>query len=597
MSSKAPTTETQSAEAAAARPVLPIETVTVDGAEYIVVKEGTAKMLFPIAGDVFYNPVQEMNRDLSIAVLNRFSKIRKEERISAIQKQAEKKARYAAKQAAAAATAAADGGGGGGGAAAAAAGSPAAEATPETADDILILEALSATGLRSVRYWNEIEGVDRIIANDFSADAVATIRKNITHNGIDMEKQVIPSHADAQLLMHQHRASDDRPYDVVDLDPYGGANPFLDAAVQSVGDGGMLCVTCTDMAVLAGNHPEACFAKYASVPLRGKHCHEMALRIILSTISSHAARYKRYIVPMVSCSIDFYSRVFVRVYTSALEVKKAGSKLSTVYSCTGCGSYTLSPLLKVTENGNSVKYKPGTGPPVGMTCDQCNKPYQIGGPVWSDPIHDVDFVKAVVDDINKAKDKYGTFTRMNGLLSVISEELPDCPLYYTTGSLCATMRCNQPSFTTLRSAFLNAGYRVSVSHANQDAVKTNAPPSVVWDIMRSWVKKNPVKAHNEQSPGYQILLKEPSFEADFSQHKDANPASRAKGISRFPELPPNWGPKSRAKKRSTTQASAGANPKRQRQQETTNIVAAAAKSVAAKAAAVVDAAAKAKAKE
>jgi hypothetical protein len=70
-----------------------IETVTKDGAEYIVVKEGSAKMLFPKAGDVFYNPVQEMNRDLSIAVLNRFSKIRKEERIAAIQKQAEKKVR------------------------------------------------------------------------------------------------------------------------------------------------------------------------------------------------------------------------------------------------------------------------------------------------------------------------------------------------------------------------------------------------------------------------------------------------------------------------------------------------------------------------
>ena len=193
--------------------------------------------------------------------------------------------------------------------------------------------------------------------------------------------------------------------------------------------------------------------------------------------------------------------------------------------------------------------------------------------------------------------RYGTFTRMNGLLSVISEELPDCPLYYTTGSLCATVKCNQPSFTTLRSAFLHAGYRVSVSHANQDAVKTDAPPSVVWDIMRSWVKKNPVKPQSEQSPAYHILKKESGFEADFSQHKDANPASRAKGISRFPELPPNWGPKSRAKKRSTTQASAGANPKRQRQQETTNIVAAAAKSVAAKAAAAVDAAAKAKGKE
>lgn len=59
----------------AAKPVLPTETVTVDGAEYIVVREGTAKMLFPIAGDVFYNPVQEMNRDMSIAILNRFSKM------------------------------------------------------------------------------------------------------------------------------------------------------------------------------------------------------------------------------------------------------------------------------------------------------------------------------------------------------------------------------------------------------------------------------------------------------------------------------------------------------------------------------------------
>jgi tRNA (guanine26-N2/guanine27-N2)-dimethyltransferase len=61
---------------------------------------------------------------------------------------------------------------------------------------------------------------------------------------------------------------------VVDLDPYGTAAPFLDAAVQCVNDGGkasmkhgvqgmtwpwpgLLCVTCTDLAVLAGtNYPE-----------------------------------------------------------------------------------------------------------------------------------------------------------------------------------------------------------------------------------------------------------------------------------------------------------------------------------------------------
>ena len=43
---------------------------------------------------------------------------------------------------------------------------------------------------------------------------------------------------------------------VVDLDPYGSPAMFLDAAVQCVTDGGLLCVTATDLAVLCGNHSE-----------------------------------------------------------------------------------------------------------------------------------------------------------------------------------------------------------------------------------------------------------------------------------------------------------------------------------------------------
>ena len=51
-------------------------------------------------------------------------------------------------------------------------------------------------------------------------------------------------------------------------------------------------------------------------PSRRPYCHEMALRILLASLEQHAARYKRYIVPVLSLSIDFYIRVFVRVYTS-----------------------------------------------------------------------------------------------------------------------------------------------------------------------------------------------------------------------------------------------------------------------------------------
>ncbi len=51
--------------------------------------------------------------------------------------------------------------------------------------------------------------------------------------------------------MYDNRRFEDR-FDVVDLDPYGAPVTFLDGAVQSVADGGLLLVTCTDMAVLCG---------------------------------------------------------------------------------------------------------------------------------------------------------------------------------------------------------------------------------------------------------------------------------------------------------------------------------------------------------
>jgi len=56
--------------------------------------------------------------------------------------------------------------------------------------------------------------------------------------------------------MYSHRDISNR-VDVVDLDPYGTAAPFIDAAVSCIADGGLLCVTCTDSAVLAGSqYPE-----------------------------------------------------------------------------------------------------------------------------------------------------------------------------------------------------------------------------------------------------------------------------------------------------------------------------------------------------
>ena len=102
-------------------------------------------------------------------------------------------------------------------------------------------------------------------------------------------------------------------YDVVDLDPYGTAVPFLDSALQTVQNGGMICVTFTDLAVLAGAKYDICYYKYDSIQTHKKHCHEMALRIVLHTIAASANKYQRQIEPMLSLTVDFYIWLFIKV--------------------------------------------------------------------------------------------------------------------------------------------------------------------------------------------------------------------------------------------------------------------------------------------
>jgi len=74
-------------------------------------------------------------------------------------------------------------------------------------------------------------------------------------------------------------------FDVVDLDPYGSAIPFLESSLGALANGGLLCVTFTDMAVLCARRPHVCSYKYGSVPLPNKYMHEFALRMVLHMIS------------------------------------------------------------------------------------------------------------------------------------------------------------------------------------------------------------------------------------------------------------------------------------------------------------------------
>ncbi|XP_022620156.1 tRNA (guanine(26)-N(2))-dimethyltransferase isoform X1 [Seriola dumerili] len=507
-----------------------------------VVKEGKASILFPSANEVFYNPVQEFNRDLTCAVITEFARDLLAQRgvkvvvpgekervvVSLAEETNEADAQMEEKNGAE---------------------EPAVTATVGEKCELglRVLEGLAASGLRSVRFALEVPGLQSVTANDFSTKAAALIARNAQYNGVGHLLQA--SCRDASMLMYEMRGKKER-YDVIDLDPYGSPASFLDAAVQAVSEGGLLCITCTDMAVMAGNSGETCYSKYGSISIKAKYCHEMALRTILHSLDQRAGVYQRYIQPLLSVSVDFYIRVFVRVFTGQATVKNSASKQALVYNCVGCGAFHLQRMGRRTSNGKHMKYSAATGPPVGPECDHCGQRHQLGGPVWAEPIHDLAFVQKVLSAVSGNPSRFGTSKRIEGMLSMVTEELEDVPLYYTVDSLSSTIHCSTPPLLQLRSALLHAGHRVSLSHARKNAIKTDAPPAAIWDIMRCWEKANPVKREklSQTSPAFKILSTEPSQEACFTVREDANPQSRKRHLTRFQENPQAfWGPKARAK--------------------------------------------------
>lgn len=255
-----------------------------------VITEGTARV--PIPDQVFYNPVQVFNRDLSVLVVRTFIDTLKYESTQARR--------------------------------------------PKPFGGVDMIEGLSATGLRSIRMWNEVNALAEdpsdlrdlrsIVINDLDSKAVEEIEQNLESNGlgaltlpwnssISESRPLRVSCGDCNLVMTLgdavHRqlmrktvdSESPQRFHIVDLDPYGSASHFLAAGITSILDGGLLCVTSTDSSVLSGKWNDKSWALYSSAPpFNSSFHHEIAVRTLLHTISVEAGRQGRYIVPSLSLS-------------------------------------------------------------------------------------------------------------------------------------------------------------------------------------------------------------------------------------------------------------------------------------------------------
>jgi tRNA (guanine26-N2/guanine27-N2)-dimethyltransferase len=479
-----------------------------------------------------------------------------------------------------------------------------------------ILDALSASGLRALRYAHEIPFLTSVTSNDLLKTAVDSIKLNVKHNRL--ESKINVSHDDAiahmyTLVSQELRRKDPRTgkvsksekYDVVDLDPYGSAAPFLDAAVQAVrDDSGLLAVTCTDSGVWASaGYAEKCYSLYGGVPVKGWYSHEGGLRIVLHAIETAAAKYGLAMEPLVSLSIDFYLRVFVRIKKSPAAVKFQGGKNMVVYNCdSGCGAWATQLLMANKEapnkKGSGVFYKHtlAKAPTVNRSCEHCGGTMHMAGPMYAGRIHSPEFIKRILAELDEASPEiYGTTPRIRGMLQTALEEfLPSpeemevaksdtsvsrdaelaaiepYPFYFHPSTLAGMIHCTTPSEAAFKGALKGLGYRVTRSHTKPGSIKTDAPWSMIWHVMREWVRqKAPVKQENIKpgSIGYRLLglgkkqkaevEKSGEATAEEAQRQDEKPAvvfDEALGreakvkLVRYQENPTeNWGPMNRAK--------------------------------------------------
>jgi len=491
-----------------------------------VVQEGAAEVSAqPLRdGQVFYNKAQVVNRDVSVLALRWLAhKFDAESAESTALKPRRKAAQNARRK------------------------SERTQLLSRLSGDsrvqgLRVLEGLAATGLRAVRYALEQSNVGLVVAADSDENAASSIASNAERN--DVSDLVYPVHADMCELARDF----DGLFDVVDIDPYGTPAHLLDSAVQAVSEGGMLCVTATDTSVLCGTSPETCFAKYGCMPFRSRYQHEQAVRILLSHINSHAARYRKVVMPVLCAYVDFYVRVFVRLYTSPSSTKLSASVNSHLYQCAGCDTFKLhQPYPPHSRDGNrSVS---GNMPSFGPHCPDCSWRLVCGGPIWNGMLHDRDAAKWMLNeldaDANRTLDSSG---KVYGLLTNCIEEESDIPLYFHMHTIAHTVKGTPPNMQLARSAMLNAGYSASVAHANPLALKTDAPSSVVWDLLRAWNKEHPMYPQ-EGTPGYKILNQPQEVEISWSKAPGSIPKSQHDKVKRFPYNPEShWGPLARAGK-------------------------------------------------
>ena len=369
-------------------------------------KFGEAYKLAPSTLPVFFNPLMDLNRDLAVLAVQVFQE--------------------------------------------------------EKGRPIVVCEPLAGCAVRGLRFAREVKGVEKVVVNDLNSKAYKLTLKNIKLNGMD--KTVEAYNEDANLLLSRYAKRGCR-FDVIDVDPFGSPTPYLNSALRAIKNGGLLCLTATDTAVLCGVHFKACFRHYGAKPLRTEYCHELAIRILYGFLASSAAKIDLAVQPFFCHSTNHYFRVYVKVFRGAKKADQTLNNLGYIFHCFKC-------LNRKVFAGFFPKPQ---------KCEVCGGEMDFAGPLWVGKLWDKETVKKM---LNLAETKNFNRKRLvKGILEKIFLEVDGPPTYHVLSHFCDLLNVLTPPYKTTIKKVLEMGYHATPTHFNPQGIRTNIPVNILREIV------------------------------------------------------------------------------------------------------------------
>ena len=309
------------------------------------------------------------------------------------------------------------------------------------------VDATAGTGIRGIRYAKEGAGaVGELFLVDMNAAAAKSAKDNVKLNKV--KAKVVKS----SFAKFANSPTAYGGFGLIELDPFGTPVPLIYDACRVARDGTLLSVTATDTAVLCGAHPKACLKNYQAKPLNPFLCHEVAARILLGKVARTASEFNLGITPLLTISHLHYFKVFVLLAEGAEGAVASVKELGLLAHCNKC-------LERV--------WRKGVAASLPEKCPRCGETMEHAGPLWLGNLHD----KKALARIMKLGKKDDKIVKRVGLMA---GEASMPPFYFELHRLCERLRINAARPDRVVAELKKKGFKVSRTHFQPNAIKTDA---------------------------------------------------------------------------------------------------------------------------